>query len=53
VNRELGAEIERLVDEGFVRPLVGARFGLHQAADALKLIDERGATGKVVLDVAP
>jgi NADPH2:quinone reductase len=52
VNREIGAEIERLVDEGFVRPLVGARFGLEQAADALKLIDERGATGKVVLDVA-
>jgi NADPH2:quinone reductase len=52
VNREIGAEINRLVDEGFVRPLVGARFGLEQAADALKLIDERGATGKVVLDVA-
>jgi NADPH2:quinone reductase len=52
VNREIGAEIERLVDEGFVRPLVGARFPLEQAADALKLIDERGATGKVVLDVA-
>jgi len=52
VNREIGAELERLVDEGFVRPLVGARFPLEQAADALKLIDERGATGKVVLDVA-
>jgi NADPH2:quinone reductase len=53
VNREIGAEINRLVEAGFVRPLVGARFGLEQAADALKLIDERGATGKVVLDVAP
>ena len=26
VNREIGAEISRLVDEGFVRPVVGARF---------------------------
>jgi NADPH:quinone reductase len=51
LNREIGAEINRLVDEGFVRPIVGARFPLEQAADALELIDGRGATGKVVLDV--
>ena len=47
----IGAEIARLIGEGFVRPVVGARFPLERAADALKLIDERGATGKVVLDV--
>jgi NADPH:quinone reductase len=52
VCREIGAEIARLVQRGFVRPVVGARFPLERAADALKLIDERGATGKVVLDVA-
>ena len=51
INREIGAEIGRLVDEGFVRPLVGARFPLEAAADALELIDGRGATGKVVLDL--
>ena len=51
VNRAIGAEVNRLVDEGFVRPIVGARFALDQAAEALKLIDSRGATGKVVLDV--
>jgi NADPH2:quinone reductase len=51
VTREIGVEIMRLVDEGFVRPVVGARFPLERAAEALKLIDERGATGKVVLDV--
>ncbi|MGH2763333.1 MAG: NADPH:quinone oxidoreductase family protein [Thermoleophilaceae bacterium] len=51
VNREIGAEVGRLVDEGFVRPIVGARFPLEQAADALQLLEERGATGKVVLDV--
>jgi NADPH2:quinone reductase len=42
----------RLVHEGFIRPIVGARFPMERAAEALKLIDERGATGKVVLDVA-
>ena len=50
LNREIGAAVNRLVDEGFVRPIVGARFRPEQAADALKLIDERGATGKVVLE---
>jgi NADPH2:quinone reductase len=39
------------MDKGFVRPLVGARFPLDRAADALKLIDGRGATGKVVLEL--
>ncbi len=52
LNREIGAEIERLVDLGHVRPVVGARFPLADAAGALELLDGRGATGKVVLDVA-
>ena len=51
LNREIGAEIDRLAANGFVRPIVGARFPLDRAADALELIDSRGATGKVVLDV--
>jgi NADPH:quinone reductase len=51
VNAEIGAAVNRLVDDGFVRPIVGARFTFDQVADALELIDGRGATGKVVLDV--
>ena len=51
VNREIGAEVNRLVDEGFARPIVGARFPLERASEALQLIDGRGATGKVVLDL--
>lgn len=51
LNREIGAAVNKMVDDGFVRPIVGARFPLDQAAAALKLIDGRGATGKVVLDV--
>jgi NADPH:quinone reductase len=51
VNREIGAELDRLVRAGFVRPIVGARFGLDQVPDALKAIDQRRATGKVVLEL--
>ena len=52
INREIGAAIAQMIDDGFVRPIVGARFPLDRAADALELIDERGATGKVVLELA-
>ena len=48
---EIAAAIEKLIHAGFVRPVVGARFPLDRAADALELIDTRGATGKVVLEV--
>src|ERR1700730_174793 len=51
LNREIGAAVNRMVDEGVVRPVVGQRFGLERAAEALRAIDERRATGKVVLDV--
>jgi NADPH:quinone reductase len=50
-NREIGEAVNRLVDDGFVRPIVGARFPLDRASEALQLIDGRGAVGKVVLDV--
>jgi NADPH2:quinone reductase len=52
LNVEIGGAIDALIAGGFVRPIVGARFPLERAADALELIDGRGATGKVVLDVA-
>jgi NADPH2:quinone reductase len=51
INREIGDAVNRMVDEGFVRPIVGARFPFEQAADALELLDGRGATGKVVLEL--
>jgi NADPH:quinone reductase len=52
VTTEIGEAIARLIDEGYIRPIVGARFPLERAAEALELIDERGATGKVVLEVS-
>jgi NADPH:quinone reductase len=51
VNREIGMAITRLADAGFVRPIVGARLPFERAAEALRLIDERKATGKVVLEI--
>jgi NADPH2:quinone reductase len=51
LNREIGSVVNRMVDEGFVRPVVGERFPLGDAAEALKTLDERRATGKIVLDV--
>jgi NADPH:quinone reductase len=51
VNRDIGAALEQLIEKGFVKPIVGARFPLEDAAEALAAIDERRAIGKVVLDV--
>ncbi len=51
VIAEVGAAVADLIDKGFVRPVVGARFPLERAGEALVLIDERGSTGKVVLDL--
>ncbi len=51
LNREIGKAVDAMVRDGFVAPIVGARFPLSRAAEALKAIEERRATGKVVLDV--
>ena len=51
LNREIGGEIDNLARQGFVRPVIGARYPLERASEALELIDGRGATGKVVLEV--
>ena len=51
VIRAHGDEIGKLVEQGSVRPLIGQRFPLERAADALKLLDSRQALAKIVLDV--
>jgi NADPH2:quinone reductase len=51
VVREIGEGIAGLIEGGSVRPVVGARFPLQRAGEALELIDQRGATGKVVLEL--
>jgi NADPH2:quinone reductase len=47
---EVGAALLPLISSGHVNPVVGARFPFDRAADALALMDNRGATGKVVLE---
>ena len=51
VIRAHGEEIAKLVEQGFVCPIVGQRYPLERAADALKLLEGREALGKIVLDV--
>ncbi len=51
-KREINVEIGNAVLElDTVDPIVGARFPLEEAPKALQLLDERGALGKVVLEV--
>jgi NADPH:quinone reductase-like Zn-dependent oxidoreductase len=46
------AEITQLFADGKLRPYIGARFPLDQAAAALRYIADRKAIGKVVIDVS-
>src|SRR4029079_3883676 len=50
-NLQVGAELSGRAEAGAVDPVVGARFPLERASEALKLIDERGALGKIVLEI--
>jgi NADPH:quinone reductase len=50
-NRQIGAAVGEMVEQGFVEPIVGMRFPLDEAVEAFRAIDERRALGKVVLDV--
>ncbi len=47
---EVGAALLPLIDAGYVNPVVGARFPFERAAEALELLNDRRATGKVVLE---
>ncbi len=51
-TQRIGRAVGELIAAGAVAPLVGARFSLERAGEALALLEDRGATGKVVLDVA-
>jgi NADPH2:quinone reductase len=51
VTREIGEAVGRLVEDGAIRPLIGARLPLEEAAEAMRIIDERRALGKVVLEM--
>ena len=49
VVAEIGEDLQRLADAGFVRPMVGATYPLEEGPQALRDLDERRATGKLVV----
>jgi NADPH2:quinone reductase len=53
LNRQIGAAIDEMIKAGTVKPVIGQRFALEDAAKAVHTLDERQAVGKVVLDVRP
>jgi NADPH2:quinone reductase len=51
IRPETHDDLLRMVAGGFIAPLVGAELPLERAAEALRLIGDREAVGKVVLTV--
>lgn len=51
IATEAAAALAKMIEVGVVKPIVGASLQFDQAAEALKLLDERRALGKVVLRV--
>jgi NADPH2:quinone reductase len=47
---EVGVEIAKLAAAGHIDPPIGARYPLERAGEALALMDNRQATGKIVLE---
>jgi NADPH2:quinone reductase len=46
------AEIARLAAEGVFKPLIGARFAFEQSIEAIRALADRGAPGKIVIEMA-
>jgi NADPH2:quinone reductase len=49
LTREIAEDLDRLAASGAVDPIVSATYPLEEGAQALRDIDERRATGKIVL----
>jgi NADPH:quinone reductase len=47
----IGDAVSELIQSGEVRPLIGRRFSFEDAAEAFRLIDRRGALGKIVVEL--
>jgi NADPH2:quinone reductase len=50
-GRENLAAIDTLLADGKLRPHVGARFPLERAVDAMRMLQERKAIGKVIVEI--
>jgi NADPH2:quinone reductase len=52
VLTQIQDDLDRMVDSGHVRPVVGATLPFADAPEALRVLSERRATGKVVLTLS-
>jgi NADPH2:quinone reductase len=50
--KAVAEDLNRMVREGHVRPIVGRRYAFDEVSEALRDLDERRALGKLVLEVA-
>ena len=50
---QIRTELARLADAGVLRPLIGARFRLETAIEALAALERREAPGKIVVEISP
>src|ERR687893_931163 len=48
--REVQQDLDRMAREGHVKPIVGKTYAIDEVPQALRDIDERRATGKLVLE---
>lgn len=48
---EIGATVNAMAARGQINPVIGASLPLDQAEDALRLLDDRKAQGKVILSL--
>ena len=47
----INAAVQKLLDDGMIAPVIGARVSLAQGAEALRIMERREALGKIVVDV--
>ena len=47
----VNAAVQGLLDDGTIAPVLGARVALVDGAEALRIMERREATGKIVVDV--
>ena len=49
--RRMGDDLERMIEAGAIRPLIGRRLPFDQAPEALRVLERREALGKVVVEL--
>lgn len=53
IVRRVNAAVHRLAEDGAIQPLIGARLPFEEATEGLRMMERRGAIGKIVVDARP